>query len=93
MHKPAEDGSEPWLNLSKAARLSIKLFLIEGMNRTVVLAMRKHLLTHGAYAHIFNGLSAFFRTDYLNEMNEKSLRGFQEFYQSALPDATPTAAE
>ena len=80
-------------NLSETTRRRIKLFLIDGMNRTVVLAMRKHLLTHGAYAHIFNGLSTFCRTEYLNEMNTEIVQGFQDFYQSTLPDVIPTAAE
>lgn len=80
-------------NLSEATRGRIKLFLIDGMNRTVVLAMRKHLLTHGAYTHIFNGLSTFCRAEYLNEMNGEAVQGFQDFYQSGLPDVIATAAE
>lgn len=46
-------------NLSRISLANLKLFGIDGMKRTVILAMRRHLLTHGAYARIFHRITEF----------------------------------
>ena len=46
------------------------------MDRHVVLAMRKHLLTHAAYAHIFNKITDFCRNEYQAAMHEDQIPSF-----------------
>jgi hypothetical protein len=48
----------------------MRLYTINGMSRQVVLAMRKHLLTHGAYARIFRGIVDFCQTEFSQHMAE-----------------------
>lgn len=72
-------------NLSASVRERIKLFQIEGMNRTAVLAMRKHLLTHAAFSRIFHSLTDFCRTEYATEMADRDIRPLAH----VLPPATP----
>jgi DNA-binding transcriptional LysR family regulator len=55
-------------NLSEPLRSRIKVFVIDGMSRTIVLAMFKHLLSHTAFSRIFTKLATFCRTDYAAEM-------------------------
>ncbi len=70
-------------NLSQTTLDSVKLFRITGMNRHVVLAMRKHLLTHAAYAHIFNRLTDFCRFEYQTAMHEESIPSFDDLLPAA----------
>lgn len=60
-------------NLTPGVRRRLRFYEIDGMSRRAVLAMRKHLLTHGAYARIFHGLAAFCRTEYEGEMRVDEL--------------------
>ena len=79
-------------NLSEATLGQIKLFRIAGMNRFAVLAMRKHLLTHAAYAHIFNRLTDFCRTEYQAAMHEELIPPFDSLLASPQHDGIPAAA-
>jgi DNA-binding transcriptional LysR family regulator len=79
-------------NLSQATLNRVKLFRIKGMERSVVLAMRKHLLTHAAYSYIFNELAAYCRTEYLSAMHEDQIPLFDDLLQQAMP-AQSQAAE
>lgn len=65
-------------NLSTAVLSNIRLFTIPGMNRFALLAMRKHLLTHPAYAQIFTNIAEFCRTDYHAAMISGSIESFED---------------
>lgn len=65
-------------NLSRATLSNLKLFGIDGMQRTVVLAMRRQLLTHAAYARIFHRITEFCQTEYAPEMGQENLRSLTE---------------
>ncbi len=80
-------------NLSQTTLQSVKLFRLKGMNRIVVLAMRKHLLTHGAYAHIFNELTNYCRTEYVAAMHEEQIPCFEDMLPAEIPAITVEAAE
>jgi DNA-binding transcriptional LysR family regulator len=56
--------------LPDATRNQMRLYTIGGMSRRVVLVMRKHLLTHGAYARIFRGIVDFCQTEFSQHMAE-----------------------
>ncbi len=56
--------------LPQSTREKMKLYTINGMSRRVVLAMRKHLLTHGAYARIFRGIVDYCQTEFSQHMAE-----------------------
>jgi len=79
-------------NLSEAARRQIRLFRIPGMNRHAVLAMRKHLLTHAAYAHIFNKLTDFCRNEYQAAMGEDQIPDFETLLPPTTDQGFSTAA-
>ena len=72
-------------NLSQSVLSQIKLFRITGMNRFVVLVMRKHLLTHAAYAHIFNKLTDFCRNEYLAAIHEDQIPSFDDLLPPEIP--------
>lgn len=57
-------------NLPESIRDSLRLYTIDGMSRRVVLAMRKHLLTHGTYARIFRGIVDCCQTELARHMDE-----------------------
>ena len=80
-------------NLSQSTLNKIKLFRINGMNRTAVLAMRKHLLTHAAYAHIFHELTAYCRNEYLEAMHQDQIPSFDDLLRSAFQAEIQSAAE
>lgn len=80
-------------NLSAAILQEVRLFRITGMNRWVVLAMRKHLQTHAAFAHIFNELTAYCRGEYLEAMHEDQIGSFDALHRSALSGSLYTAAD
>jgi DNA-binding transcriptional LysR family regulator len=71
-------------NLGPQLRNRLKLFEIDGMSRTVVLAMRKHMLSHAAFSRIFNGIAEFCSTAYAAEMASAELRHLS----AVLPDRT-----
>jgi hypothetical protein len=50
--------------LPQPVRSRMRLYRINGMSRRIVLAMRKHLLTHGAYARIFRGIVDYCQTEF-----------------------------
>ena len=80
-------------NLSEAVLKSIRLYKITGMNKYAVLAMRKHLLTHPAYAHIFNRLTDFCRNEYLAAMHEEQIASFDDLIRPVQPVTMSSAAE
>jgi DNA-binding transcriptional LysR family regulator len=61
-------------NLPVAVRRAISVYVIPNMTRQVVLAMRKHLLSHPAFASIFHGLAEFGSEEYSSEMVGGELR-------------------
>ena len=63
-HLPLSTAS----HLPHPVRSRIRLYTIHGMSRRVVLAMRKHLLTHGAYARIFRGIVEYCQTEFKPNM-------------------------
>jgi DNA-binding transcriptional LysR family regulator len=56
--------------LPDSIRSGLRLYTINGMSRRIVLAMRKHLLTHGAYARIFRGIVDYCRTEFSDHIAE-----------------------
>lgn len=81
-------------SLSQSILSKIKLYKISGMNRFAVLAMRKHLLTHSAYAHIFNGIAEFCRSEYQVAMHADPIMSFDELLQAlGNQSSARTAAE
>jgi DNA-binding transcriptional LysR family regulator len=80
-------------NLNEAILGQVKLFRISGMNRPVVLIMRKHLLTHAAYSHIFHALTAYCRDEYLQVMDVDRIREFDDLLPQVRPNQISTAAE
>lgn len=79
-------------NLSPTILQRLRLYRISGMNRWVVLAMRKHLQTHAAFAHIFHELTAYCRGEYHEAMHEGQIGSFDALHQSAVPDILYSAA-
>lgn len=79
-------------NLPQSILDQVKLFRLTGMNRQIMLAMRKHLLTHAAYAHIFNRLTEFCRSEYLTAMHEELIPSFDDLLQRARTQAMSSAA-
>ena len=69
-------------NLSASVLQSVKLFELDGMERQVLLAMRKHLLSHPAYARIFQRLVDFCRNDYGPEMAAQVVRPLTELMRT-----------
>ena len=72
-----------WPNLSDSVRARLKLFDVEGLHRPVVLAMRRHLLTHPAFSRTFHALTAFCRTEYRAEMDLLKPRPFADLLAAA----------
>ena len=70
-------------NLSRTSLANLKLFGNDGMKRTVILAMRQHLLSHGAYARIFHRITEFCQTEYAPEMGQENLRSLAEMQEAA----------
>ena len=80
-------------NLNQSILEEVKLFRINGMNRNVVLAMRKHLMTHAAYSHIFNELTAYCRNEYLRAMRADEIPSFDDLLQPPAEQVLWSAAE
>ncbi len=80
-------------NLNPTILQQVRLFRITGMNRWVVLAMRKHLQTHATFAHIFKELTAYCRGQYLEAMHQDEIASFDTLHQSAMSSILRSAAE
>ena len=80
-------------NLSQSMLSAVKLFRVDGMSRTTVLVMRKHLLSHAAYAHIFHKLTHYCQNEYLEAMHEDLIPSFECLLKSAFPEGVRSAAE
>ena len=61
-------------NLSQSVLDNIKLFEIDGQELRVVLAMRKHLLSHPTFARYYQMLVDFCREDYAPVMESQVIR-------------------
>ena len=72
-------------NLSASVLHSVKFFEIAGMDRRGVLAMRKHLLSHPAYARIFQRLVDFCQQDYGPAMDAQVVRPLSDLLQVQTP--------
>lgn len=70
-------------NLSQNVLQKVKLFQVDGFERHVVLAMRKHLLSHPTFARIFHRIVDFCREDYGPAMQTQEIRPLSEL-QTAL---------
>ena len=57
-------------NLNRSLLNEVKLHRVDGMNKVIVLAMRKNLLTLPACAHFFTELSAYCRNEYQQTIRE-----------------------
>lgn len=51
-------------SLPSSVRTKLSVYTLPGMDRSIVLAMPKHLMTLPGYANIFNGLTDFCRHEY-----------------------------
>ena len=65
--------------LSLQDRASLRIIALDIFSRPVVLAMRKHLLTHVAYARIFHKLTAFCQQVYAAEMRAYDTQPLAQF--------------
>ena len=63
------------------------------MNKVMVLATRKHLMTHPAYAQIFNELTAYCRDEYLRANGVDQIPSFDDLLQPQRPGRLMSAAE
>jgi DNA-binding transcriptional LysR family regulator len=61
-------------SLSASVRSQIQVFVIPDMMRSVVLAMRRHFLSHPAFAGMFSSLAEFSQQEYAAEMTEGELK-------------------
>jgi DNA-binding transcriptional LysR family regulator len=72
-------------NLSNTVLQSVKLFEIADSDRRVVLAMRKHLLSHPSYARIYQRLIEFCREDYGPAMQSQMIRPLTDLLPGRQP--------
>lgn len=72
-------------NLSPQERDSMRLIRIDGLERKVVLVMRKHMLTHPAYSRIFHALTDHCRTDYLRQMSDVAITPLETVLEKGCP--------
>lgn len=61
-------------NLSQSVLQNVKLFEIGSQDRHIVLAMRKHLLSHPTFARFFQQIVDYCRTDYGPAMQSQVIR-------------------
>lgn len=82
-------------NLSPIATDRLRLFQIQGITRVAVLAMHKHLQTHGAFARMYQRIVEFAQTDYAPAMSTLSVRKFEELLPPgpAIPTPKPVRGE
>jgi DNA-binding transcriptional LysR family regulator len=77
--------------LPHATLSRLRLYTIPGMSRRIVLAMRKHLLTHGAYARIYRGIVEYCQTEFSQHMAALEARPITPLLTTYAP--IQTAAE
>lgn len=65
-HLPVSTAS----TLPNSIRDQLRLYKINGMSHRIVLVMRKHLLTHGAYTRIFRGIVDYCQTEFTLQMTK-----------------------
>jgi DNA-binding transcriptional LysR family regulator len=65
-------------NLSQNVLERVKLFQVEGFERHIVLAMRKHFLSHPTYARIFQRIVDFCHEDYGPAMQAQAIRALSD---------------
>lgn len=70
-------------NLSETVLNNVKLFKIDGFERTGVLAMRKHLLTHPFFGSVFNEIVKFCHDDYAPAMRNQEIRPLSDLLQDS----------
>ena len=61
-------------NLGQGLMDKVKLFEVDGVERHIVLAMRKHFLSHPTYARIFNRIVEFCHNEYGPAMQAQRIR-------------------
>ncbi|MGZ9809322.1 LysR family transcriptional regulator [Pseudoroseicyclus sp. H15] len=88
-HVPLSTAS----HLPAAMRDKMRFYVLPGMSRKVVIAMRKHLLTHGAYARIFRGIVDFCQTELTRTMSELDIQPICPLIDGPAPQAASHAAE
>ncbi|MCR8551108.1 LysR family transcriptional regulator [Salipiger sp. P9] len=71
--------------LPQHIRSRVRLFLVPGLVTPTMLAMRKHLLTHPAYARIYRELAQYCRTEYAAEMTDSRIKSLGDLIG---PEAT-----
>lgn len=77
--------------LPQSVRGRLRLYMIKGMSRRVVLVMRKHLMTHGAYARIFRGIVDYCQTEFTQHLVELESPSFMPSLDA--DPVLPAAAE
>jgi hypothetical protein len=80
-------------NLNERVRGEAKMLRINGMNRAVVLAMHKHLLTCAACSHIANALTVPCRNEDRQAMYQDQICRFDGPLQPPQPIHACAAAE
>lgn len=65
-------------NLSSSVMQGVRMYELQGMDRRVVLAMRKHLLSHPAYARIYQRIIDFCKSDFNPAMKSLPIPPFAE---------------
>jgi DNA-binding transcriptional LysR family regulator len=61
-------------NLSQTVLQNVKLFQVDGFQRHIVLAMRKHFLSHPTFARVFHRIVDYCTTDYGPAMQAQGIR-------------------
>ena len=79
--------------LPQNLRDNMRLYKISGMSRHIVVAMRKHLLTHGAYARIFRGIVEYCQTEFADAMANLASPPIEALTGGRNPESWHTAAE
>lgn len=68
-------------SLSDYVLRNVKLFRIDGFERTAVLAMRNHLLSHPNFRRTFHDIVEFCRTDFAPAMQCREIREISEIME------------
>ena len=79
--------------LPQNLRDNMRLYTIPGMSRRIVVAMRKHLLTHGAYARIFRGIVEYCQTEFADGLASLTSPPIEPLIGGRNPEKRPAAAE